>query len=305
MDAPLLDDLGELPAGGSAWYDRTEDGTRLRFARWPEGTRGTVLLLTGRTEYIEKYREVIAAFQKRGYAVVTLDWRGQGLSDRADAVGVLGHVRRFSEFQQDLRMLATAAVDLPKPHVMVAHSMGGCIGLRGLVSGLPVDRAVFSAPMWGLHLSPLLGPVAPFIARFLRAIGRGNSIVPGGTAENYVETMTFPDNTLTNDQDMFERMRRDLKAQPNLGLGAPTVSWLGAAFDEMGDLFEAPSPRLPILVGLGSKEAVVSSSAIMTHAERMPSATVLKVNGAKHELFMEADALQSEFWGAIDRFLEA
>ncbi|MEL6677584.1 MAG: alpha/beta hydrolase [Pseudomonadota bacterium] len=302
MEAPLLADLGGLPPGGSAWFEDTPDGTRIRLARWDGGRSGTILLLPGRTEYVEKYGAVIADLRARDLSVVTLDWRGQGLSQRAD-VGTLGHVGRFSEFQQDLRLAAAVAFALPGPHVMLAHSMGGCIGLRGLVSGLAVERAVFSAPMWGLHMSPLLGPVAPFVARFLRAIGRGKRVVPGGTDENYVATMEFPTNTLTTDRETFERMRSHLAAHPELGLGAPTVSWLGAAFDEMSELMVAPPPRLPVLIGLGGQEAVVSSSAIHTQAERMPEATLLKVAGGKHELLMEAPALRREFLAAMDRFL--
>ena len=49
----------------------------------PERPRGTVVLLTGRGEFIEKYAtEVVGELLERGFAVVALDWRGQGLSDR-------------------------------------------------------------------------------------------------------------------------------------------------------------------------------------------------------------------------------
>ncbi len=40
--------------------------------------RGTVCLFGGRAEFIEKYFEVIADLRRRGFAVATMDWRGQG-----------------------------------------------------------------------------------------------------------------------------------------------------------------------------------------------------------------------------------
>ena len=64
---------------------KTPDGVSLRFARFapPAGRRGTVCIFPGRTEWIEKYFETVRDLRNRGFAVALLDWRGQGLSDRA------------------------------------------------------------------------------------------------------------------------------------------------------------------------------------------------------------------------------
>ena len=49
----------------------TRDGTPLRFARFapPAGRKGTVVLLQGRAEYIEKYFETVRDLRARGFAV--------------------------------------------------------------------------------------------------------------------------------------------------------------------------------------------------------------------------------------------
>ena len=70
-----------VPEGGRVGFFKTADKVQLRYAFWPKGTgkhRGTICLVQGRGEFIEKYFETIADFQKRGFAVATLDWRGQG-----------------------------------------------------------------------------------------------------------------------------------------------------------------------------------------------------------------------------------
>jgi lysophospholipase len=69
------------PPGGVCSNVRTSDRIVLRVARWhPEGqARGTVVLAQGRAEFIEKYFETVAELLARGFAVVTFDWRGQGL----------------------------------------------------------------------------------------------------------------------------------------------------------------------------------------------------------------------------------
>ena len=62
-------------------------GATLRAARFrgrPDVAAARVcVLLNGQTEFIEKYFEVIDELRGRGFAVATMDWRGQGGSSRA------------------------------------------------------------------------------------------------------------------------------------------------------------------------------------------------------------------------------
>ena len=69
------------PSGATTGLFKSSGGAKLRYARW-EPTRppkrGTVCVFQGRGEYIEKYFEVVADLRRRGFAVATMDWRGQG-----------------------------------------------------------------------------------------------------------------------------------------------------------------------------------------------------------------------------------
>ena len=84
-------------------------GARLRAARFasdPAGPfRGVCVLLNGQTEFIEKYFEVIDELCARGYAVATMDWRGQGGSTRPLPDPLKGHVGDYSEHDADLAAL--------------------------------------------------------------------------------------------------------------------------------------------------------------------------------------------------------
>ena len=83
--APLieLDDF-RCPSAPNSFYVKTYDNKKIRIALWNlESNKGTILLQSGRTEFIEKYYEVIQEFINREFCVVAMDWRGQGLSDRA------------------------------------------------------------------------------------------------------------------------------------------------------------------------------------------------------------------------------
>jgi len=96
-----------VPSGAQTGTIAGYGGVRLRFARW-EPTRGphrgTICLFQGRTEYIEKYFEVVADLRRRGFAVATLDWRGQGGSERLLGNPRKGHVRSFADFDRDLSL---------------------------------------------------------------------------------------------------------------------------------------------------------------------------------------------------------
>src|SRR4051794_4241814 len=88
---PAIADLHSSPAnpappGGVVEWLAEASGVKIRTARWilpARDARGTVVLAQGRTEFIEKYHEVIRELIARKFSVVTFDWRGQGLSSRA------------------------------------------------------------------------------------------------------------------------------------------------------------------------------------------------------------------------------
>src|ERR1700747_1167886 len=83
---------------------KTRDGVSLRFARGHPrpGRKGTVCIMQGRAEFIEKYFETVRDLRSRGFAVATFDWRGQGRSERALRDRHKGHVRDFAEYDTDL-----------------------------------------------------------------------------------------------------------------------------------------------------------------------------------------------------------
>ncbi|WP_185802914.1 alpha/beta fold hydrolase [Pontivivens nitratireducens] len=301
--APLHSDLSGAPAGGTATFHRTSDGIRVRIATWSGGTRGTALILPGRTEYIEKYAQVIAHLIGMGFSVACIDWRGQGLSTRINDTTELGHVKHFWEYQHDVASLLSAVADMPRPLHMFAHSMGGAIGLRALIEGLPAASASFSAPMWGLHLPALQGFFAPFILRTLRIFGQGENFAPGARGAEHVALRGYKGNPLTTDPEQYRRMQMLIEEIPDLALGPPSVGWLAAAFDEMDALFDTDLPELPILAGCGTGDTVVSYSAVVSQLERMRRATFVNVEGAKHELWMERPELRDPFWDAISRHI--
>ncbi len=293
-------------AGGAA-----AGGPRRRVALWrPEGPpRALVHLLPGRTEYLEKYAPLGRRLAEAGVAAAALDWRGQGLSDRDPRVGRLGHVESFADYALDLDAFLgwPEAVALPGPRLAMAHSMGGCIALRGLVSGAFSPGAVlFSAPMWGLAQPAPLLALAGALARSARALGLGRLAAPGqGGAAPYVLSVSPERNVLVSDPRAFDRLRHEVSTRPDLAVHAPTLAWLAAALEETPALRRAPALGVPATVLLGDAEAVVSAAAIRARAAADPVLEVADVPGARHEPLMEPPdgAPGAAVAAAIERFL--
>lgn len=302
--SPAPAELGchDGPEGGRAFWLRAADGVRLRVAVWPlpAGGRGTVLIAPGRTEYIEKYGLVVADLAAAGWGALVIDWRGQGLSDRALPDSLTGHVGDFAEYQRDLHaVLGWAEAQGLGPMPWLAHSMGGCITLRGLIDGLRPPAVAFSAPMWGLNQPATMRIGIAALARAGRLTGRDGGYLPTTGPDYGLPSMEFDLNPLTRDRAQFERMRAQITADPRLALGGPSLRWGGAALAEMGALARAPSPPVPALIGLGGAEKIVSAAAIRDRAARWTApgsaAVLVDYPGAEHELLMETPDTRADF----------
>lgn len=304
--APYYADIAGNPDGLCHWLT-TSDGVRIRVGHWSrEHAKGTVLLFPGRTEYIEKYGRAAADFSARGFASVAIDWRGQGIADRLQENRAVGHVAYFSDYQHDVQaMLAhVRALGLPEPYHLLGHSMGGCIGLRSLYENLAVKTAVFSAPMWGIKMSPALRPIAWGLSSVSKPLGFSHVFAPGQQAETYVLRATAEDNTLTSDADNFLALQDQLRTYPDLALGGPSLHWLNESLREMRELSLRPSPDIPCLTFLGTEEDIVDPARVIERMRRWPNGKLVILQQARHEVMMERPEIRARvFDDAAELFL--
>jgi len=288
--APLFTDHGAGPVPGAAYWLKTDDDVRIRIGVWaPEATKGTVLLFCGRTEYVEKYAIPAGDLAARGYATVAIDWRGQGLADRLLEDGRIGHVGEFRDYQKDVAAMlrATRVLDLPEPYFLLAHSMGGGIGLRALHEDLPVAAAAFTGPMWGIRIAPALQPVAWVLTRLMPALGLGGKLAPTTQPEPYVLRAPFEDNILTTDPEMHQMMRDQVTKHEALCLGGPSYMWLGQALGECATLATMASPKVPCLTFVGGNERIVHTGSIDARMKAWPTGDLHVLEGCEHEVLME------------------
>ncbi|MDE3028475.1 MAG: alpha/beta hydrolase [Paracoccaceae bacterium] len=307
QDAPFFASLADGPAAGHSLWATCSDGVRVRVGLWPEGTKGTVLLFPGRTEYIEKYGRTAEDLRARGYATVTLDWRGQGLADRPLKDRNVGYIENFSDFQKDLATVLDVLREagLPQPLYLISHSMGGAIAFRALHEGLRVKAAVFSAPMWGILLSPAVRPFAWALSHLSSQLGFGHVYAPGTGPVTYTASAPFIGNVLTSDAEMYRYMVAQTEGEPDLALGGPSLHWLHEALQECRVIRALPSPRIPVLTFLGTAEKVVDSEPIRARMARWPGGKLEMVPGAEHEVMMETPLIRARFFDATAALFDA
>jgi lysophospholipase len=283
------------------------DGVTLRHARIvpAEGpVRGTVVLVHGRTEFIEKYAEVLGELCARGFETFTMDWRGQGGSTRPLRDPDKGHVDDFRRYVDDLDHYVTTVVR-PASHgglMLLSHSMGGSVALHYLHGHCGVfQRAFLVAPMVDIALGPAR-PLLRRVVRGLHRVGQRESYVPGTGPYEHGEHR-FEGNDLTSDPERFQLQHELIAVAPHLALGGPTYGWLVQAFDASQRLLAPGYPEsitTPTTFVIAGGDTVVDNAQTTRLAQRMVDAEVVCVGGARHELLNEREVFIAQFWSAFD-----
>ena len=299
-----------FPSKPTVMEVKAGDGVSLRVAHWrpkERRVRGTVCILQGRAEFIERYFETVIDLRRRGFAVVAFDWRGQGGSGREIDNPKKGHVRDFSRYRLDLEAVRAQVLEplMPKPHFALAHSMGGAIALWAAREGwLPFERLVATAPMIELCLVRVTR-MTRTSARLLRWLGLGKSFIPGG-GETSLATKPFEGNRLTGDARRYARNAALATAMGEGAIGDPTITWTDAAFRLMGRLQDprfALAVRTPTLIVAAGADPICATPAIERFAARLKAGHAIVLPGSRHEILMENDVIRSEFWAAFDAFV--
>jgi lysophospholipase len=305
-----------FPSASSIFAPRmiaAKSGASLRIATFsahPAKDRGRVcVLLNGQTEFIEKYFEVIDELRGRGFAVATMDWRGQGGSVRALTNPLKVHVADFKEYDDDLTSLLDQIVKplSDRPPVGLAHSMGGHNLLR-VLHGRPESFAcaALCAPMIAVSTRGQPSWLARAVTASMSARNTSSAEFVWGMARRDPLKMTFADQIVTSDADRFRRTRELLERNPEIRLAGPTWGWLEAAFRSMREVRArgyAEAIAAPVLIAGAGHDRICLTSAARAFAARMPRATYVEIEGAEHEILMERDQLRERFWQAFDGFV--
>lgn len=295
-----------VPEVAQAGYFRTYDRRRVRYAVFPgvrPKARGTIVLLHGRNEAIEKYFETVRDLTAMGFWVATFDWRGQGGSERLLSDPLKGYVRRFSDYDLDLERFIEHVVlpDTRLPFYLLAHSTGGLVALSA-APGLStrIERMVLTAPFVALGGQAISQRRLALLMRI--ACLAGFATRPVG---NYSHPVPFENNDLTSDRERFRRNSAIIDSVPELALGRPTARWLDEALKTMKRVTRQEylgKIRIPTLVVSPTLDPIVPAAALEALDERFRAGHLIAIDGARHEILQERDIYRAQVLAAIDSF---
>jgi len=307
LDASFLNNVFKWPHAANTNYKATTDGIRVRTSFWAANDPvGTVFVFPGRADYIEKYGGLANFCLSNNLNVIAIDWRGQGLSERLLDDKNIGHIEDFKNYQNDVEVIINEAKDagLVKPWIIFAHSMGGLIGLRTLHDNPVFEKVVFTSPMWGIQMPPILKSGASIIMSLISLIGKMETYAPTTSPETRILNEEYEFNKLTSDIRNFKLLRQQLIQHPDLQIGGPSSAWVSAALDEIEFQIGKEPPITPALCFLGEKEEIIDNLAVREFCKNWDSCDLISIPDAKHDLLMEKKMILHSLFEKLEKFIK-
>ena len=300
-----------LEPKGWRWDHFKNDGRTIRFGTMSPQDNipdAVVVCLPGLSEFAEKYFEVAQSLVDRNMSVWVLDWMGQGRSDRY--LDDNPHKRHSHGFDQDiddlhkfiLNHIKPSSVHADKeqiPLAMLAHSMGGHIGLRYLARYPDIfECAALSTPMIGLKdlrsIPPSLAKIVTAAFNFLS----GEDYVHGGGDWRQDMRPSPGHDAFSSDPVRGAVHNAWCLADPKLQVGRITYGWLHEAVKSCAQLQKTSTLEnihTRCLITLAGHEDFIDNPAIRRAAKIMPQAELLEFPKAAHETLMECDDIRDVF----------
>ncbi|MEP2989588.1 MAG: alpha/beta hydrolase [Parasphingorhabdus sp.] len=294
----------------SSWI--AADGWELRRLDWPflgDNSRGSVLFMTGRADFYEKYLETFRDYQAAGWSVTTVDWRGQGGSGRCGPHQYVGHIDDFSTWIADLGNLFDQwRKESEGPHIVVGHSMGGHLVMRALAeSVIDPDATILSAPM----LAPAGGGMPPWAAqlaaKFMCWTGRARRRAWKGN-DNPLEPDLLRQRLLTHDANRYSDEFFWFAERPHLRLGPASWRWVERAYSsarKLSNPFHLRKVKSPVLFLVTAVDELVDNARIEMVHQLLPRSEI-KMFGEEcaHEIYREVDDVRKVALGTSFEFLD-
>ena len=317
---PELEDRFKQPEGWRWHAFNTPDGRRIRFGTVSPKNNvpdAVVVVLQGLNEFSEKYYELASDLVANNMSFWMMDWYGQGKSGRTHKNKYKRHTNTIKQDVKDLHYFITEYITHSAVHpdvgriplVMLAHSMGGNIGLHYLNKHPDSFAcAAFSAPMCGIYALKILPfKLSLLLTSFFRRLAGKSYVFGGKDWHPEIETLMMKEQ-LSSDPIRREIESMWLNHDEELRIGNVTFGWLHEANMSCNSLWckaDMKGIKTPCLFALAEKDKLVNNNITRDIIKRMPNATTIEIEGAKHEILFERDQIRNKFLTAFSELLTA
>ncbi|MEO0576775.1 MAG: alpha/beta hydrolase [Pseudomonadota bacterium] len=283
--------------------------------RWghagPAAPRGVVLFFPGYSAPLEIYFESFTRILNAGYAVIAMDWPGQGGSSRGSANPQKIHATSLDGHVNAALMLDSVTRDLYSSgqRIVVALSMGAQLGARVIAADeAPFTAAALITPAFGLYGG---GPntIERALLAMLNKAGFGQRYAPGST--DWVFDMDAHEGTASACSHPNARTRlwsASMVRDETLKVGGPSNAFVSALIASAAtSRSEAVLQRIeiPVWMPLASEDVFVDNDAATTACAALGTCRLQRYDAAKHCLFEESDTYYQPFMDDLVAFLNA
>ena len=282
------------------------DGTPLYCVVYTaEKPAASVLVLHGFTENAYKYSELIYSLVNNGYSVVSYDQRGHGRSGRASGIKdpSVTHVAHFDDYVSDLKLVTDKLLlQLPGPHMIFAHSMGGAVAALFLEKYPDVfQAAVLCSPM----IAPNTGisaSAAAFVCGTAKLFGRGKH------HPFFMHPWSGPENFSTScatDPARFAWYDEIKTAREEFRNSVPTYGWTVESIGVTRRILAPGVPEkiaCPVLLTSADHDGSVMPEPQKQFIARVPRGERIFVKDSRHEIFRSVNEVLFPWWHRVLEF---
>ena len=293
-----------LDARRESGFIETSDGKELYYENYrADEPKSSIVILHGVTESVSKYHELAYYFLNAGANVSLLEQRGHGRSYREVDNNMITHIDNFERYVDDFTdfLLEKSPKD-DLPRYLFAHSMGGGVGVM-YMERYPryFEKAVLSAPMIAPERGRHLLVVSRAVTREFIIIGKSKDRFFGSGDGS--EEEVFEDSCTTSEArfDYYNDMKETV---PEFKNSALTYRWVNESLNVTRKLLAKGRPekiRTKLLLLQAERDTMVRGKEQEKFAARVPGAELVKVKGAKHEIYRETDSILKP---VLDRIFE-
>ena len=301
------DFLSAMENENKAWFDeaakpgtlKSFDGANLRyFVFTPDAPKASVVIVHGMAEFIGKYREYLWYLYKAGYKLFFMEQRGHGYSEgKCPEMDVI-YIDSYSTYVKDLHQFMETVVKPESkklPIMMIAHSMGGCIGALYLEKHPgTVKSAILSSPMLKMKGADYPSIVVSLIGIYAAITGKSKKLAPNQKHFNPDADIAVS-SALSAPRFKYQLSQR--KEDVHYQTCGASFGWAVASMKASRKAVKnAGLIKIPVSVMTAGCDHLIDPAGYEAFKEKVPNAVFHEYKDSRHEIFNADEATRIRYF---------
>lgn len=274
----------------------------------PRSAVGTVVLVPGAAESFLLYGELMHDLAMAGLRVFALDPRGQGLSRLPGDTSPLLNVDSFDTHVADLEIFVQKVVQVSseEPFFLFGGSSGAIVaGLFTARNPGIVRRLVLSSPLLDLRMKVGVQNSAASFAFLSGQVLLGKALQAAPVTHFALESWESPESPLSSSASRRAHVSSVLKKVPGLASSGVTNLWAKGLADAAFRLeSDAHKIKAPVLIFQPQQDVIARQRPQLNLCRRIAKCVLKKMEGSRHKVFFEGDAIRQPALEQLFRFFE-